>query len=163
VRSYYKYRRDKLILRRRFPYKFKTVEHYEQSDKTHNWKKMIQVDDHYRKIFYYHHRNSDGLIYREEQIGSKTFERFKNRQDMLIYRSVTYVQGDEQHEDAEGKTLEDSNLKKKLRVRKLAQKFELDHSKPAEDQIRKTVFKYIDEKENNSQGSTIVHYHLKQG
>jgi hypothetical protein len=41
VRSFYKYRRDKLVLRRRFPYSFKTVEHYEQSDKTHNWKKMV--------------------------------------------------------------------------------------------------------------------------
>ena len=45
VRSYYKFRRDKLILRRRFPYDFKTIEHYEQSEKTNNWKKMIQVDD----------------------------------------------------------------------------------------------------------------------
>jgi len=66
VRSYYKFRRDKLILRRRFPYEFKTIEHYEQSEKTNNWKKMIQVDDRYRKIYFYHHRNKDGLIYREE-------------------------------------------------------------------------------------------------
>ena len=66
VRSYYRFRRDKLILRRRFPYEFKTIEHYEQSEKTNNWKKMIQVDDRYRKIYFYHHRNKDGLIYREE-------------------------------------------------------------------------------------------------
>ena len=51
---------------------------------------MIQVDDRYRKIYFYHHRNKDGLIYREEQIGRKTFERFKGREDRLIYRSVTY-------------------------------------------------------------------------
>jgi hypothetical protein len=50
-------------------------------------------------------------------------------------------------------------------VRKLAQKFELDHSKPAQEQIRKTVFKYIDEHDKNSgsQGSTIVYYHVKNG
>ena len=33
VRSYYKFRRDKLILRRRMPYEFKTIEHYEPSEK----------------------------------------------------------------------------------------------------------------------------------
>jgi hypothetical protein len=33
VRSYFKHRRDKLILRRRFPYRFTTIEHYESSEK----------------------------------------------------------------------------------------------------------------------------------
>jgi hypothetical protein len=32
----------------------------------------------------------DGLIYREEQIGRKTFEYYKGREDRLIYRSVTF-------------------------------------------------------------------------
>lgn len=90
VRSQYKFRRDKLILRRRFPYLFKTIEHYESSEKNNYWKKLIQVDDRYRKIYFYHHRNKDGLIYREEQIGRKTFERYKGREDKLIYSSVTY-------------------------------------------------------------------------
>ena len=36
------------------------------------------------------YRNKDGLIYREEQISHKTFERYKNRPDKLEYRSVTY-------------------------------------------------------------------------
>ena len=43
-----------------------------------------------RKIYFYHHRNKDGLIYREEQIGHKTFERYKGREDKLVYRSVTF-------------------------------------------------------------------------
>lgn len=33
VRSYYRNRRDRLIMRRRFPYRFKTIEHYESSEK----------------------------------------------------------------------------------------------------------------------------------
>jgi len=28
IRSYFEHRRDKLIMRRRFPYEFKTIEHY---------------------------------------------------------------------------------------------------------------------------------------
>lgn len=41
IRSYYKCRKDKLIVRRRFPYEFKLIEHYESSDKTFHWKKLI--------------------------------------------------------------------------------------------------------------------------
>ena len=33
IRSYFKHRQDKLMMRRRFPYKFKTIEHYGTSDK----------------------------------------------------------------------------------------------------------------------------------
>lgn len=100
IRSYYRFRRDKLILRRRFPYEFKTIEHYEQSEKSNNWKKLIQVDDRYRKIYFYHHRNKDGLIYREEQIKVKTFERYKGREDKLIYRSVTFADDEKQIDEA---------------------------------------------------------------
>ena len=90
IRSYYKCRKDKLIVRRRFPYEFKLIEHYESSDKTFHWKKLIQIDGVSRKLYFYHHRNKDGLIYREEQIGRKTFEYYKGREDRLIYRSVTF-------------------------------------------------------------------------
>lgn len=55
-----------MILRRRFPYEFKLIEHYESSEKSHYWKKLIQIDGRIRKIYFYHHRNKDGLIYREE-------------------------------------------------------------------------------------------------
>jgi hypothetical protein len=41
VRSYYKCRQDRLILRRRFPFEFKTIEHYEPSEKQHYWRKLI--------------------------------------------------------------------------------------------------------------------------
>ena len=89
IRSYFEGRRDKLKMRRRFPYEFKTIEHYDPSDKYNYWKTMVEVDDVYRKIWYYHHRVNDGLIYREEQIGQKTFERYTGREDKLIYRSCT--------------------------------------------------------------------------
>lgn len=90
VRSYYSNRKDMLIMRRRFPYDFKLVEHYESSEKTHHWKKLVQIDAHRRILYFYHHRNKDGLIYREEEIGRKTHELFKNREDRLTYRSVTF-------------------------------------------------------------------------
>ena len=88
IRSEFRHRRDKLIMRRRFPYKFKTIEHYE-SAKPDYWKKLIQVDDRMRKIYYYHHRR-DNLIYRCEVVGKKTLERFKGNPDRLTYRSVNF-------------------------------------------------------------------------
>ena len=76
-----------------------------------NWKKLIQVDDQYRKTYFYHHRNKDGLIYREEQISHKTLERYKNRPDKLIYRSVTYCPPEEQKtSEQEDLFIEDNNL-----------------------------------------------------
>ena len=46
IRCYYKARKDKLVVRRRFPYEFKLVEHYESSDKSYHWKKLVQIDGH---------------------------------------------------------------------------------------------------------------------
>jgi len=92
IRSYYQCRKDKLYLRRRFPYQFKLIEHYESSAHSNYWKKLVQVDGEYRKLYFYHHRNTDGLIYRQEDIGRKTFERYKGREDRMVYRSVTFEQ-----------------------------------------------------------------------
>lgn len=58
------------------------------------WKKYIEEDGVRIRIHFYHHRNKDGLIYREEIIGKKTIERYKNREDKLIYRSVTFERKD---------------------------------------------------------------------
>ena len=57
IRCYYQNRKDNLLVRRRFPYEFKLVEHYHSSDKSYYWKKLVQVDGHYRKLYFYHHRN----------------------------------------------------------------------------------------------------------
>jgi hypothetical protein len=151
VRSEYACRIDKLIVRRRFPYEFKLVEHYESMEDTH-WKKLIQIDGHDRKLWFYHHRNKDGLIFRHEQYGyknpkdiyeqekNKILEKYKNRPDKLIYRSVVWEKEDKPDNQA---------IKMKVRwcsdevvIKKMTQKFELDpHSfRPSGEQIRKTVF-----------------------
>ena len=43
-----------------------------------------------RKLWFYPFRNEDGLIYREEQIGTKTIEKYKGRDDRLVYRSCKF-------------------------------------------------------------------------
>ncbi len=130
IRSEFRNRKDKLILRRRFPYQFKLIEHYESSEKSYYWKKLVQVDGRYRKIYFYHHRNKDGLIYREETIGRKTIEFYKGREDKLVYRSVTFnpelqvVQSDLR--------INDNHLKKECVILKMTQLFEKDNLKPAD-------------------------------
>ena len=144
IRSYYKNRKDNLVLRRRFPYQFKLVERYDSSAASHYWKKIIQIDGQVRKIYFYHHRNKDGLIYREEIIGRKTFERYKGREDKLVYRSVTF------NPDLSGVTDKDLKLvdnhhvgnkhKGEVIIKKMTQKFTLDPEVKAEEQIRRTEF-----------------------
>jgi hypothetical protein len=154
IRSYYSNRKDKLVVRRRFPYQFKLIEHYESLGVTH-WKKMIQVDAHSRKLYFYHHRVKDGLIYREEQIGRKTFEYYKGREDRLIYRSVTF----DPEKPADGQSLklkENNHPNQDVVIGKMTQKFELDPWFPAEAQIKKTEF-------NLDKKRVYIYYHYKEG
>lgn len=160
IRSYYACRIDKLYLRRRFPYKFKLIEHYESSALSAHWKKMVMVDGEYRKIWFYHHRNEDGLIYREEQIGSRTFERFKDREDRLVYRSVKFTTKDKDQAGANmGQTFvlsENLHLKRSVTIEKMTQKYGLAPEKDAERQIAKCEF-------NLKDGEVNVYYHYRDG
>ena len=130
IRSEFKNRRDKLIMRRRFPFKFKTIEHYE-SQKDAYWRKLIQIDDRVRKIYYYHHRR-DNLIFRCEHVGKKIFQRYKGNPDNLVYRSVSF--NNDMADGAQVFTIEDKNYNQhiKYKITKMTQHFELNHNKPAD-------------------------------
>ena len=165
TRYYYKNRKDKLHMRIRYPYEFKLVEYYEPSDKTNYWKKLVQIDGQERTIFFYHHRNNeknrDGLIYRREIIGSKTIEKYKDRKDKLVYRSVEFVP---EPQDDDEKTKERNAVSLKLPdnhigsalITRMVQEFELDPDKPAGEQIRKTEF-------NIEKGIVNIYYHYVRG
>ena len=157
-RSYFENRRDMLRLRRVFPYEFKLVEHYDSSEVTNYWKKMIHIDGHLRKIYYYHHRNNDknkdGLIYREENIGSKTIEKYKDREDHLEYRSVTFIPISKDKKDSSVIELKDIHFKC-AKILNMIQKFGLNKEMPAEDQIRETEFNIEKEVVN-------IFYHYKE-
>ena len=130
IRSEFRNRRDKLVMRRRFPYKFKTIEHYDSIKDTY-WRKLIQVDDRLRKTYYYHHRR-DNLIYRCEVVGKKIFERFKNHPEKLTYRSVSFTS---ESNDQQLNTIEDKNYLQPIqyKITKMTQHFELDSNRPAEE------------------------------
>jgi hypothetical protein len=91
---------------------------------------MIQVDGHSRKLYFYHHRVKDGLIYREEQIGRKTFEYYKVREDRLIYRSVTF--DPDAKMEPQSLKMTENHTGGEVVLKKMTQKFELDPYYPAD-------------------------------
>lgn len=109
IRMYYSNWIDKLYLWIRYPYEYKLVEYYHPLEKFNYWKKMISIDGQEWIIYFYHHRNNetnkDGLIYRWEIIGSKTIEKYKWREDWLIYRSVEFEKKPEDDEENKEKNL----------------------------------------------------------
>jgi hypothetical protein len=160
TRSYFENRRDMLKLRRRFPYDFKLVEYYESSEKTNYWRKQVYIDGELRQIYYYHHRNNDknkdGLIFREEQIGNKTIEKYKDREDHLEYRSVTF-QPISSKDKKSSSVLELKDIHfKSAKILNMVQKFGINHELPAEEQIRETEF-------NIEKGDVNIYYHYKDG
>ena len=92
-----------------------------------------------RKIYFYHHRNKDGLIYREEQIGRKTFERYKGREDRLVYRSVTFNPDwtDADHKEKNITFIDNHHIVNKHKgeaiIIKMSQRFGLDPNLPADE------------------------------
>ena len=86
------------------------------------------------------------MIYREEQIGRKTFERYKGREDKLVYRSVTF-NPDWSERKEKDISLNDNHLaaggtknKGEAIILKMTQKFGLDPDHIAEEQVRRTEF-----------------------
>jgi len=145
IRCYYANRADKLILRRRFPYEFKTIEEYAPgkklaSDEESHLKRLVQIDGQIRQLYFYPHRNKDGLIYREEQILHKTIERYKSRPDKLIYRSITFDPG--KTLDVKDTAFKDNHSGKNVVTRKMTLRYELDKTRPPEVQHSKVVINY---------------------
>ncbi len=145
VRCMYSNRADKLMMRRRFPYEFKTVEEYAPGKKTSSGleshlKRLVQVDGNLRQLYYYPHRNKDGLIYREEKIMHKTIEKYRSRPDKLVYRSITF--DPDKNQENKDVTFRELHSKKEVVIKKMTQKYELDKTRSPEVQHSKVVINY---------------------
>ncbi|KAL4445104.1 hypothetical protein ABPG74_018832 [Tetrahymena malaccensis] len=162
-RYFYKHRSDKLSIRRRYPFEFKTIEEYEPQkyeNKTipqalQQWRQVIQIDRHLRIIKYYHNRNHDGLIERVEQIGEKTMMFYQNRDDRVIYRSIRFDNRRAPSSQNNDKVFQDNHVGD-VQITKMTQKFEKNPHQPANEQIQKMVIDLIKDK-------VIVYYHMNDG
>lgn len=118
---------------------------------------MIRIDGRYRKLYFYHHRQKDGLILREEFFDQKNkiIEEYKNRPDKLIYRSVTFSPNSDLLQQTSLK-IKENNYGREVVINKMTQKFELDPDLPAANQIKKTEF-------NIAMKQVFIYYHYEEG
>jgi hypothetical protein len=155
IRYLFKHRIDKLRVRRRFPFEFKTIEYYDPNV-PHNWKQVTEIDRVSREIIFYPNRNLDGLIKRVEKIGSKTMEYYQNRDDKVIYRSIRFRPG-KNHEEIYW--MKDNHIGE-VTIVKMTQKFEKNPYIPAMEQIAKMV---VNISSDHDQNNIIITYHLEEG
>jgi hypothetical protein len=96
IRERFKHRRDKLVERRRKPMQNETIERFDPGRPSMGGgalgggalKEFREIGAVSRELIFYNSR-LDGLIRSVEMIGQKVFEHFEDRDDRLIYHSVT--------------------------------------------------------------------------
>ncbi len=151
IRYMFKQRVDKLRVRRRFPFKFTTVEYYDPNV-PHNWKRVTEIDRRSREIIFYKNRNEDGLVKRVEVVGEKTMEFYEDRDDRVIYRSIRFKKGEETRNNFPFK----DNHVGSVVITKLTQKFDKNPSiRPSEQPAKMVV--------NIEKNYVKVYYHMEDG
>jgi hypothetical protein len=167
VRYFYSHRKDNLHFRRKFPFKFLSIDYYNKNYKISNllngynnkawphWKEIHIEQGLKRLIKYYPLRFHDGLIEREEIIGQKTIERYENREDGLIYCSVRFEEKKKAEENRRRDvyTYEDNHMGSVV-VLKMVQKFEKKGHKRANEEVRKITVDLV-------RNRVRVEYHLE--
>ncbi|EGR28306.1 hypothetical protein IMG5_178860 [Ichthyophthirius multifiliis] len=162
-RYFYQHRSDKLYLRRRYPFEFKTIEEYEMAkyenkqipQALQQWKQIICIDRRMKIINYYENRNHDGLIQRQEIIGEKTILKYKNRDDRIIYRSIRFCSKKSSNNFINDKVFVDNNIGE-VYILKITQKYSKNLYQNANDQIAKIIIDFI-------QDEVVVYFHLNEG
>ncbi|OMJ88894.1 hypothetical protein SteCoe_2560 [Stentor coeruleus] len=146
IRWIYKGRQDNLVIRRRFPLEYKTVEDYAPGC-TYHWKQIVEIDGKSKIVIYYPTRYNDGLIRREEIFEHKTREFFQDRDDYMIYRSWKIVNRKSNTRDL---VLGD------YVIVHMTQKYDRNPNLPAGGKIEKIVYDIAKKKH-------IVYYHYEPG
>ena len=147
TREYFTRRKDKLRQRVTLSLKETTIELFDEGS-SFGLKKMVTKKGEYRLFEFHHGARLDGLLKREEVINKKISEYFKERDDHLIYRSVTYDDTDlEDLEDDDGVevfNLEEGQGQKaenaQLPFLKMTEKFSRTLDVPAGDDVYKRTY-----------------------
>ncbi|KAJ3291052.1 hypothetical protein HDU79_002720 [Rhizoclosmatium sp. JEL0117] len=139
IRELFANRKDKLRDRIRIPYTGKVHEYFDPG-RQHGLKEHIMYEGKTTEIHFFPASRSDGLVKRVEEY-NKVIEYFTEREDKLIYRSVTYERTD--------------NIDGKI-ITKMTEKFERNREVPAHEDPAKKTYYLKDEKIK-------VIYHLDDG
>lgn len=108
-----------------------------------------------RRVLHYNvSARLDGLASREEDFGVKIIERFENRPDFLVYRSVRLAPAAAGAASGQSPyTLQDAGLSTDVAVAKMTEKFARNPAKRAHDNIAKRTY-YVSE----GRIRTVYHY-----
>jgi hypothetical protein len=141
-------RKDRLRKRLSLP-KEETVVEYFDPGASFGLKETKTVKGEERVMHFYHTARLDGLVERKEVLGTKITETFQDRDDRLVYRSVSYAPkvetGDDplesQPSDSRSAGMEADISEDVLPIRKATQKFGRNENVPAAmDVVKRTFF-----------------------
>jgi len=96
VREVYRFRKDKLAKRERFPQEGRVVEYFDKGrmprGETPDGLKQLEfwTNENRRVLEFYPGARIDGLVRREDKFGTKTIENFKFHDDRLSRRTIKY-------------------------------------------------------------------------
>ena len=159
TREFFTRRKDKLRQRVTLSLEGTTIELFDEGS-SFGLKKLVSRKGEYRLFEFHHGARLDGLLKREEVINKKISEFFKERDDHLIYRSVTYDDTNlEEYEeslngaagsfnaDADNKAFEQQKPESQtLPFLKMTEKFSRRVDVPAgEDVFKRTYFVAADQ------------------
>eukprot|EP00927_Polykrikos_kofoidii_P043005 TRINITY_DN37060_c0_g1_i1.p1 TRINITY_DN37060_c0_g1~~TRINITY_DN37060_c0_g1_i1.p1 ORF type:complete len:868 (+),score=192.76 TRINITY_DN37060_c0_g1_i1:79-2604(+) len=171
IRERFKHRRDKLVERRRKPMQNETIERFDPGRLSASasgggaLKEFREIGAVSRELIFYHSR-LDGLVRSVEMIGRKVFEHFEDRDDRLIYHSVTL----DPPSDPGVTTNQRGGPKKDtwnveswgdVPIRKMTQKFARNPAVHPDEDIHKMCYFLIDPVAQN--GKIRVDYHREPG
>jgi hypothetical protein len=146
IREKFKHRRDKLVERRRKPMQNETIEYFDPGRPSSSTlgggalKELREISAVNRELVFYPSR-LDGLIRSVEMIGRKVFEHFEDRDDRLIYHSVT-LDPTQQNSMRVGQKKNTWTVESwgEVPIKKMTQKYARDPSVPADEDIHKLCY-----------------------
>jgi len=156
IRERFKHRRDKLIERKRKPMQNETIERFDPGRSAPSstttsaggaLKEVRQIEAKSREMIYYNSR-LDGLVHFIFLIGRKMYEHYEDRDDRLIYHSVTLdpsLAGTQRggHKSKDMYLVETMGP---IPIRKMAQKFARNPALPPDEDIAKICYFLAEEK-----------------
>ncbi|KAI8817432.1 uncharacterized protein EV422DRAFT_622654 [Fimicolochytrium jonesii] len=141
IREIFRNRRDKLRERIRIPYEGRIHEFFDPG-RPSGMKEHIIIDDRTKEMHFYGSARFDGLVKRVDET-IKVIEHFTDREDRLVYRSVTF-DGEEDDESERGA------------IFKMAEKLDRHPDIPSHKDVAKRSYFLKDDKIR-------VIYHLEEG
>ncbi|CAK9065224.1 unnamed protein product, partial [Durusdinium trenchii] len=176
IRERFKHRKDKLIERKRRPMQNETIERFlpgRPSTSATNaggaLKEFREISALSRELIFYKSR-LDGLVRSVEIIGRKMFEYFEDRDDRLIYHSVTLdpssLTSGTLRTGTKSKDTYNVESVGDVPIKKMTEKFRRNPEVPADEDIAKISF-YLTEQSSasiySSTGKIRVDYHRDPG